>query len=119
MCPNPSHLSHKALLAGFLLAWLKRCAIPSPPIAIITPLAIFLAIQLVYGRLLGLLPAMIYHLQSGLWILIELFYTRTTSKKVKRELVFHDRPSPRVELSYAYPMAWFTLYCPVLIQPRE
>ena len=31
----------------------------------------------------------------------------------------YDGPSPRVELPYAYLMAWFTLYCLVLIQPGE
>ena len=38
-------LSRKAMLAGYLSAWLKKCVIPSPPHNGITPLAIFPAIQ--------------------------------------------------------------------------
>ena len=40
--------------------------------------------------------------------------------KAGKELIFPgEGPSPRVEMSYAYLMAWFVLHCPVLIQPRE
>jgi len=43
-----------------------------------------------------------------------------TSKRAGRELVFpRDVPSLRVELMYAYLMAWFAFHCPVLMQPRE
>ena len=42
-------ISRKALLAGFLSLWLKRCVIPSHPHDGITLLVIFLAVQLVYG----------------------------------------------------------------------
>ena len=47
-------LSRRALLTGYLLAWLKRCVISSLPNDDITPLVIFLVVQLVCGRLLGL-----------------------------------------------------------------
>ena len=43
-----------------------------------------------------------------------------TVKQVGKELIFfRDRPPSRVELSYANLMAWFTVYCPVRIQPGE
>jgi len=42
-----------------------------------------------------------------------------TVKRAGKELVFpRDGPS-RVELPYAYLMAWFALHCPVLIQLGE
>jgi len=107
-------------LAGFLSARLKRCMIPSPHHDDITPLTIFPTNQLVYGRSLGLLPTMVCHIQSGLHTLTELFCSRTTSKKVGRELVFpHDENSPRVELPYGYLMAWFILFCPIFIWSGE
>jgi len=41
--------SRKALLVGFLSAWLKRCVIPARPHDSMTLLVIFSAVQLVYG----------------------------------------------------------------------
>ena len=54
-CQAARPISRKAMLAGYLSAWLKRCVIPSPPYDEITPRAIFLAVQLVHGKFLGLL----------------------------------------------------------------
>ena len=73
-----------------------------------------------YGRSLGLFPAMVCRNQSGLRALTEQFCVRTTIKRAGKELVFlHDWPSPRVELPYAYLMMWFALHCLVLIQPGK
>ena len=47
-------ISRKALSVGSLSAWLNRCVIPSRPHDGITPLVIFSAVHLVYGRSLGL-----------------------------------------------------------------
>ena len=86
----------------------------------ITPWVILPVVQLVHMHSLGLLPAMICRIQSGPRMLTEQFYGRTTSKRVGSELVFpQDRPSPRVELSYAYLITWFALHCLVLIQSGE
>ena len=52
-------ISRKALSAGYLSAWLKRCVISSPPHDKITPLVILVAVQLVYKQSLGLLPVII------------------------------------------------------------
>ena len=80
-------ISRKALLADFLSAWLKRCVIPSRPHDGITPLVVFLAVQFVYGRSLGLLLAIVCHIQSGLHALTEQFYAKATVKRAGKELV--------------------------------
>jgi len=54
-CLAARPISRKAMLAGYLSVWLKRCVIPSPPHDGITPLTIFLGVELVHGKLLGLL----------------------------------------------------------------
>ena len=93
--PASRSISQKALLVSFLLAWLKRYAIPSYPHDDITLLVIFSAVQLVYGQLLGLLPTMVCRIQSGLRALTEQFCAKTTIKRMGKELVFpHDSPSP-------------------------
>ena len=68
---------------GWLLVdVVEKSVIPSPSHDGIMPLEIFLAVQLVYGRVLGLLPAMVCCIQSGLRTLMELFFKRTTNKNV-------------------------------------
>jgi len=63
---------------------------------------------------------MVYRIQSGLRMLTEQFCREVTTTRAGRELIFQrDGPSPQVKMSYEYLMAWFTLYCPVLIQPGE
>ena len=51
-------ISRKALLAGFLSIWLKRCVVLSPSNDTIFLTALLLAIRLVDGRSLGLLSTM-------------------------------------------------------------
>ena len=53
-------ISQKALLAGFLLVWLKRCVMPSPSSDAILPTTLLPTVHLVHGRSLGLLPAIVY-----------------------------------------------------------
>ena len=51
---------------------------------------------------------------------MEQLCAKTTDKRAGKELVLpRGEPSPRVELPYAYLLAWFTLHCPVLIQPGK
>jgi len=49
----------KALWAGFLSVWLKRCLVLSPRYDAILPTTLLLVVRLVYGRSLGLLLAMV------------------------------------------------------------
>ena len=55
-------VSHRALLEGYLSLWLKRCVVSSPSRDNISSLALFLAIQLVFGKALGLLLTMVCYI---------------------------------------------------------
>src|SRR3954463_5290309 len=60
-------LSDRALLAGFLMLWLKRCVVPSsPPHEAITREGVYPAVLLAFYSRMALLPAMIAHIQAGL-----------------------------------------------------
>jgi len=59
-------ISNRALLAGFLMLWLKRYVVPTPPHEVNVSDIVYLALLLAYGRPLSLLPAMVGYLQSRL-----------------------------------------------------
>ena len=52
-------ISRKALLAGFLSVWLKKCVILSPPHDEILSWVLFPVVHLAHGKPLGQLLAMI------------------------------------------------------------
>ena len=52
-------ISDRALLAGFLMLWLKKCVVPTLSHEVIAVDVAYPAILLAYGRSLGLLPAMV------------------------------------------------------------
>jgi len=112
-------MSQKALLAGFLLVWLKRCVVPSPSSDAIFLTVLLPAIRLVHGRSLGLLPVMVCCIQRGLCALTEAFCRSPTTKRGKGTILPRDGPNPRIGLPYTYLMAWFALHCPAIIQARE
>ena len=58
--------SPRAVLAGFLSVWLKKCVVPSAPRENISPVALSSAVRLVFKKPLGLLPAMVCNIQHGL-----------------------------------------------------
>jgi len=111
--------SRKALLAGFLTVWLKRCVVPSSSGDVIHPTVLLPAVRLVHGRSLGLLPAMVCCIQRGLRALTEAFCRPPTTKRGKGTVLPRDGPNPRIGLPYTYLMAWFTLHCPSIIQAGE
>lgn len=45
------------VLAGYLILWLKRCVVPSPPREALSIKAIYSVVRLASGQSLGLLPA--------------------------------------------------------------
>lgn len=51
-------LSNMALFAGFLMLWLKRCAVSSAPKEALSVNAVYSVAFLAFGHPLGLLPAM-------------------------------------------------------------
>jgi len=62
---------------------------------------------------------MVYCIQHGLRALTEAFYRPPATKRRKGQILTHDGPKPRVEMSYTYLMAWFELHYPAIIQPGE
>ena len=94
-------ISNHALLAGFLMIWLKRCVIPSPPHDVITGEVIFPAVLLAFGIRLALLPAMIADIQAGL-------------RQWGQSLLNRDKDS-RIGMPYVYLIAWYVMHCPPLM----
>lgn len=87
-------LSPSAVLAAYIALWLMRCVVPSlswkhVPIKVLYPV-----VQLVNGCPLGLLPAMVYRIQYGLRLLLEVFLNELN-------------PNPCIDLPYTYLMSWF------------
>jgi hypothetical protein len=61
---NPIY--EKALLARYLMLWMKRCVVPSHSFEVLVVEVVYPAVCLVYGRSYALLPAMVACIQSGL-----------------------------------------------------
>ena len=81
-------ISQQVLLASYLSAWLKRRVIPSPSHDGITPLVILSAILLVHKHSLGLLPAMVWGIQSRLRMLTRQFHRRRPPPERTKNLSF-------------------------------
>jgi len=64
-------ISDRALLAGFLILWLKRCVVPTLPHEVIIADVVYPAVLLAYGKSIALLPAMVAEIQSGLRVLVK------------------------------------------------
>ena len=86
--------SRKALLAGFLTVWLKRCVVPSSSGDVIHPTVLLPAVHLVYGCSIGLLPAMVCCIQRGLRGLTEAFCRPPAMKRGKGTILPRDGPNP-------------------------
>jgi len=52
-------MSDRALLAGFLMLWMKRCVIPKLPHEVIVTNMVYPAVLLAYGKSISLLLAMV------------------------------------------------------------
>jgi len=112
-------MSRKALLAGFLIVWLKKCVVPSSSGDVVHPNVLLPAVRLVHGHPLGLLPAMVCCIQRGLRALTEAFCRPPATKRGKGATSPCDGPNSRIGLPYTYLMAWFALHCPSLIGAGE
>ena len=64
-------ISDRALLAGFLMLWLKRCMVITLPHEVIIADVVYPGVLLVYGKFIALLPAMVAGIQSGLRALVK------------------------------------------------
>jgi len=115
-------ISNRALLAGFLMLWLKRCVVPTLPHEVIIADVVYPAVLLAYGRSIALLPAMVAEIQSGLRALtqslckVEAIVDSASRPEVDSEGRLRVKtPNPWVELSYTYLMAWYVMHCPSLM----
>lgn len=115
-------ISYKALLVGFPMLWLKKCVAPTLPHEAITVDVVYPAVLLAYGRPLGLLPAMVSCLQSGLRVLTTQFCNVVAEVDDLGEDVLNmngepkrTTPKPRVEVPYTYLVAWYVMHCPTLM----
>jgi len=105
-------ISDRALLAGFLMLWLKRCVVPTLAHEVIVTDVVYLVVLLAYSRPLDLLSAMVDCLQSGLQILCQSFCNVVAEKDREGNMVVGPDGEPRmktqnphIELPYTYLMA--------------
>jgi len=105
-------MSDRALLASFLMLWLKRCVVPTLSHEVIVTDIVYPAVLLAHGKSIALLPVMVARIQSGLRALAKSFCHPVTDSN-GHPLV--KTPSPRVELPYTYLMAWYIMHCPSLM----
>jgi len=115
-------ISDRALLAGFLMLWLKRCVVPTLPHEVIVADVVYPTVLLAYGNSIALLPAMVAGIQSGLRALVKSLcqVEAIVDSKGRPEVDSEGRPrvktpNPRIELPYTYLMAWYVMHCPSLM----
>ena len=89
-------ISDRALLAGFLMLWLKRCVVPTPPHKFIVADMAYPAVLLTRGWSLSLLFAKVGCLQSGLWTLCQSLYNVVAEKDREGNVVVGPDGGPKV-----------------------
>jgi len=112
----------RALLAGFLMLWLKRCVVPTLPHEVIVTDVVYPDVLLAHGKFIALLPAMVAGIQNGLRTLTKSFCQVEAIVDAEDNPVKDSNghplvktPSPRVELPCTYLMAWYVMHCPSLM----
>ena len=115
-------ISDRALLAGFLMLWLKHCVVPTLPHEVIVADVVYPVVLLAYGRSIALLPAMVAGIQSGLRALAQSLckVEAIVDSEGRPEVDSEGRsrvktPNPRIELPYTYLMAWYVMHCTSLM----
>src|SRR4051812_16338263 len=125
-------LSDRALMAGFLMIWLKRCILPAEKISadVVLP-----AVLLCFNHSIALLPALMAGIHRGLRDLVNSFMGlhKKTPQPRTRKSQRSSQGSPgiareevetgtslrkailRVEMAYTHLMAWFVMHCPCLM----
>ena len=66
-------ISDRALFAGFLRLWLKRCVMPMLPYEVIVADVVYPTVLLAHGKSIALLPAIVARIKSGLRVLAKSF----------------------------------------------
>jgi len=115
-------ISDRALLAGFLMLWLKWCVVPTLPHEVIVVDVVCPAVLLAHDQSLCLLPAMVGCLQSGLRVLCQSFCNVVAEEDKEGNIVVSPdgeskakTPNPRVKLPYTYFMIWYIMHYPSLM----
>ena len=112
-------ISNRALLAGFLMLWLKRCVVPTLPHEVIVVDVVYLAFLLEHGKSISFLQAMVAGIQSGLQVLTKsLCQVEAIVDSQGRQVVDSEgwpevkTSNPRVEHPYTWLMAWYSCTTP-------
>src|SRR4051812_24353583 len=129
-------LSDRALMAGFLMIWLKCCILPAEKIGadVVLP-----AVLLCFNHSIALLPALMAGIHRGLRDLVNCFmgwHKKAPQAKPRKSQLSSQgslgiageevetgatlrKAIPRVEMAYTLLMAWFLMHCPCLMDiPR-
>src|SRR3954467_7689926 len=119
-------ISDRALMAGFLMIWLKRCILPAEKIGadVVLP-----AVLLCFNHSIAILPALMAGIHRGLRDLVNSFTglhkkapqpktrksqrssqgsTRIAGEEVETGTTLR-KAIPRVEMVYTHLMAWFVM----------
>ena len=95
---------------------------PTLPYEVIVADVVYPVVLLTFGRSIALLPMMVGCIQSGLHALTKTFYKVKTLANDDGNVFIdqHGDPevkvsNPRVELPYAYLVAWYVMHCPSLM----
>ncbi|XP_020262898.1 uncharacterized protein LOC109838879 [Asparagus officinalis] len=108
LCRAQKSIEPRSLLAGYLALWLKKCVVPYQSSDALPLEVLFPAVQLAYGKELSLLPAMVASILCGLRSVVRSF--TQVGPEPSTGLI-----CPKVELPYAYLMAWLVLHRPDLM----
>jgi len=114
--------SDQALLAGFLMLWLKRCMVPTLPHEVIVAIVVYPMAQIAHGKSISLLQAMVAGIQSGLRVLTKsMCQVEAVVDSQGRQMVDSEErpevktPNPKVKRPSMYLMAWYVMHCPSLM----
>ena len=112
----------RALLAGFLMLWLKRCVVPALPHEVIVADVVYPAVLLASGKSIALFPVMVAEIQSGLRALVKNLCQMEAIVDSEGRPVVNSKgrprvktPNPRIELLYTCLMAWYVMHYPSLM----
>jgi len=117
--PSQDSYSNRALLAGFLMLWLKRWVVLKLSHEVTVADVIYPAVLLAFGQNITLLLAIVGCIQSWLQALTKTFCKVEAliddegnvliDQNGDPEVKVHN---PRVKLPYTYLVAWYVMHCP-------
>jgi len=110
-------ISNKALLAGFLMLWLKRCVMPTLPHKVIVANVVYPAVLLAFSQSIALLSMIVGCIQSRLQALTKTFCKVEALVDANSNALTDQHgnlevkvPNFRIELLYTYLVAWYVMH---------